>query len=74
MIRGNIRNAPRIYVSFDILRDGTITNVEITTGSGIASLDRSARRAVLASNPLGPLPSDFLGRSINVSFWFDYRR
>ena len=74
MVRGNVRNAPRIYISFDILRDGSITNVEITTGSGIASLDRSARRAVLASNPLGPLPPDFRGRSINVSFWFDYQR
>ncbi len=74
MVRGNVRNAPRIYISFDILRDGSITNVKITTGSGIASLDRSARRAVLASNPLGPLPSDFRGRSINVSFWFDYQR
>ena len=74
MVSGNVRNAPRIYISFDILRDGTITNVEITTGSGIASLDRSARRAIFASNPLGPLPSDFRGRSINVSFWFDYQK
>ena len=29
MVAGNVRRAPRIYVSFDILRDGTIINEEI---------------------------------------------
>ena len=74
MIAGNVRRAPRIYVSFDILRDGTIINEQIEESSGIPSLDRSAMRAIFASNPLAPLPGDFRGRSVNVRFWFEYRR
>ncbi len=74
MIAGNVRQAPRIYVSFDILRDGTIINEQIEESSGIPSLDRSAMRAIFASNPLAPLPGDFRGRSVNVRFWFEYRR
>jgi TonB family protein len=70
----NLRRAPRIYMSFDILRDGSITNVEISETSGNRSLDRSAQRAVFASSPLAPLPTGFRGRSVQVSFWFEYTK
>ena len=70
----NLRRAPRIYMNFDILRDGSIANVEISESSGNRSLDRSARRAVFASNPLVPLPAGFRGRSVRVSFWFEYTK
>ncbi len=74
MIAGNVRQAPRIYVSFDILRDGSIVNEQIEESSGIPSLDRSAMRAIFASNPLASLPAAFRGRSVNVRFWFEYNR
>ena len=74
MIAANVRQAPRIWVSFDILRDGTIANEQIEESSGIPSLDRSAMRAIFASNPLAPLPRDFRGRSVGVRFWFEYSR
>ena len=70
----NILSAPRTYVTFEIKRDGTITDVQITQSSGIAEVDRSALRAILASNPLPPLPSDYSGGSINVQFYFDFHR
>ena len=74
LIASDVRSAPRIYVNFEILRDGTIVNERIEQGSGIASLDRSALRAIFASNPLAPLPADFRGRSVSVRFWFEYKR
>ena len=74
LIDAQIRSAPRVYVSFSILRNGTIENVEIEESSGIFSVDQSARRAVFASNPLSPLPSDFRGGSVSVRFWFEYSR
>jgi TonB family protein len=73
-ISPNIATAPRVYLTFDIRRDGTIENVQITQSSGIPEVDRSAMRAVLASNPLGPLPTDFSGNSVSVNFYFDFRR
>lgn len=73
-ISPNILTAPRVYLTFDILRDGSIDNVQITQSSGIPEVDRSALRAVLASNPLGALPPDFSGNKVSVNFYFDFRR
>jgi TonB family protein len=70
----NIASAPRAYLKFQILRDGTVTNVQITQSSGIAEVDRSALRAILASSPLPPLPSDYSGSSVDVEFYFDFHR
>ncbi len=70
----NILTAPRVYVHFEILRDGTITNAEITHSSGVAEVDRSALRAVLASNPLAPLPPGYSGDRVGVDFYFDFNR
>ena len=70
----NIVSAPRAYLTFEILRDGTVSNVQITQSSGIAEVDRSALRAILASNPLPALPSDYAGGSVRVEFYFDFHR
>jgi protein TonB len=70
----SIATAPRVYLNFDITRDGTVTSVRITQSSGIPQVDRSALRAVLASNPLGPLPSDYAGDEVSVEFYFDFHR
>ncbi len=73
-ISPNILTASRVYLSFDILRDGTVTNVRVTQSSGIPEIDRSALRAVLASNPLGALPPNYSGSKVSVDFYFDFRR
>jgi protein TonB len=61
-------------MTFDIARDGTVSNVAVKQSSGIPSLDRSAQRAIMASSPLPPLPTDYRGSSINVLFYFEYSR
>jgi len=73
-ISPNITSAPRVYLSFQISRDGTITNVQVTQPSGVPEVDRSALRAILASNPLPPLPRDYSGGSVDVQFYFDFHR
>ena len=73
-ISPSIVRAPRLYMTFTILRDGTVTAVEVTQSSGLPEVDRSALRAVLASNPLPPLPPDYSGNKVKVSLYFDFRR
>jgi len=73
-ISPNILSAPRLYMTFTILRDGNITDVEITQSSGIPEVDRSALRAVLASNPLPSLPPEYAGNRVKVNLYFDFRR
>jgi hypothetical protein len=37
-------------------------------------VDTSAVRAVRDSSPLQALPAGYSGSSVNVEFWFDFRR
>lgn len=70
----NITEARRVYLTFDIERDGTPRNVEVEQSSGVPSLDQSAVRAIQRIDTFGPLPSDYSGNKVSVEFWFDYKR
>jgi TonB family protein len=70
----NVSWAPRVVITFDVLRDGTITNVQILQSSNNYSVDASARRAVEASNKLMALPAAYRGNTVGVQFYFDYKR
>ena len=74
LVDSRIQRAPRVYLSFDISRNGTIGNIEVKQPSGIPSLDRSAQRAVQASNPLPPLPAAYRGNNVDVILYFEYSR
>ncbi len=69
-----VRWAPRAILSFQVLRDGTIVNIELLRSSGIDSVDRSAIRAIRDSSPLERLPSEYSGSFVMVEFWFEFRR
>jgi periplasmic protein TonB len=69
-----ITEARRVYVTFDITRDGRPNNVQIEQSSGVPSLDQSAVRALQRIDTFGPLPSDYAGNKVSVEFWFDYKR
>jgi len=70
----SVRWAPRALFSFQILRDGTVTNVQMMTSSGNRSVDGSALRAIQSSSPMSSLPSNYSGNSVTVEFWFEFRR
>jgi TonB family protein len=69
-----VRWAPRASFSFQVMRDGTVTNVQMLQSSGNRSVDNSALRAILSSSPMSALPSNYSGSSVTVEFWFDFRR
>jgi protein TonB len=69
-----ITSAQRVYVTFDVARDGHPSNVRIEQSSGVPSLDISAVRALQRIDTFGPLPADYPGSKISVEFWFDYKR
>jgi protein TonB len=69
-----ISDARRVYVTFDIKRDGHPTNVQIEQSSGVPSLDQSAVRALERIDTFGPLPPDYSEGKVSVEFWFDYKR
>jgi protein TonB len=73
-VNPTIQWAPRAVIDFEILRDGTIANIQLVQSSGYPSVDASAVRAIQASSPLNPLPGAYSGSYVNVEFWFDFRR
>lgn len=69
-----ITEARRVYLVFDVMRDGHPANVQIEQSSGVPSLDQSAVRAIQRIDTFGPLPSDYSGGKISVEWWFDYKK
>jgi TonB family protein len=70
----SIRWAPRAEFAFQIMRDGTVANIQMTQSSGNRSVDNSMLRAIQSSNPLSPLPSNYSGSYVAVTFYFDFHR
>ena len=69
-----ITTAQRVYITFDVVRDGHPTNVQVEQSSGVPSLDISAVRALQRIDTFGPLPPEYSGNKISVEFWFDYKK
>jgi protein TonB len=69
-----ITTAQRVYITFDIARDGHPLNVQVEQSSGVPSLDVSAVRALQRIDTFGSLPPDYGGSKISVEYWFDYKR
>jgi protein TonB len=69
-----VSTAQRVYITFDVAKDGHPLNVRIEQSSGVPSLDNSASRALQRIDTFGPLPPDYSGSKISVEYWFDYRR
>jgi len=69
-----IGRAQRVYITFDVLRDGRPASVQVEQSSGVPSLDQSAVRAIQRIDTFGPLPPDYSGNKVSVEFWFDYKR
>lgn len=61
----------RTYITFDINRDGSPSNVRVEQTSGIPSLDISATRALQRIDTFGPLPGGYSGNKVSVEFWFE---
>jgi len=60
----------KTVMTFQIYRDGSIHNISMAQTSGNLSMDNSARRA-LDGIQFGPLPNDFAGSAVDVTFDFD---
>jgi periplasmic protein TonB len=69
-----VSSGQRVYITFDILKNGQPTNVQVEQSSGVPSLDVSATRAIQRIDSFGPLPNEYSGNKVSVEFWFDYRR
>jgi protein TonB len=75
-VPGSIRTLPPAIVTFEIARDGSVSDgsIQVLQSSGNYALDNSARRAVLEARPLPALPAQFERNTAKVEFWFELKR
>jgi TonB family protein len=60
-------------IKFTIERNGQIPEASLETSSGNVALDLAARRAVLVTRTLAPLPDAFPNPTLTVHLNFQYR-
>lgn len=75
-VEARYSTAPVVIATFDLMRNGTVTNLKLLQTSGIASLDNSVQRAILDASPFPPIPP--VGctdkSSARVEFDFELKR
>jgi TonB family protein len=62
----------RTTLTFTINRDGTVKNIRVAESSGNRSMDDAAQRSLLSIDHFSPLPPDYAGGFVNVSFEFGF--
>jgi protein TonB len=70
----NVRSAPLVIATFDLMRDGSIRNLAILQGSGISALDFSVRRAIQDASPFPPIPPGFDKDHAKCEFTFELKK
>lgn len=63
-----------VTIKFTIGRDGALKDIDIERSSGYGALDLGARRAVLLTRQLPPLPAAFPNPTLTVYLNFEYTR
>lgn len=61
----------RVYITFQVEHDGSLSHIQIAQPSGDATLDQTALSAVRHIDSFGPLPDLYRGNYINVTYYFD---
>ena len=62
----------RVVLQFTILRDGTVPDLTLMSGSGTTSMDTAALSSIRLSNPFPALPPEFPGDHILLRFTYLY--
>lgn len=62
----------RAYISFNIGRDGSVSQVRLDRSSGSPTWDSVCVRAAQRVDTFGPLPGQYRGSNLNVSYYCEY--
>lgn len=63
----------RVVLLFKIDKNGNLLKYEIKKSSRNVATDNAAVNALLDTAPFDPLPEDFMGKSVDIQFTFDYK-
>ena len=61
----------RVYITFQIARDGAPSHIKMEKPSGDLTLDSTALNALQHVETFGPLPEAYQGSYVNVQYYFE---
>jgi TonB family protein len=61
-----------VVVTFNVHKDGSITDIDVKASSAVDSFDRAAVNALIASNPTQPLPPEYPSEAAFFTVTFLY--
>ena len=61
-----------VVTSFDISKNGNLLGCKVINSSGIQLADDEAINAIKKSSPFPPLPKEFSGNMVRITYTFDY--
>ena len=73
-VDSRIKTAPVVIVTFELARNGGVSNVSVLQRSNISALDYACQRAVLDAAPFPPLPATFERDVAKIELWFELKR
>jgi len=72
--RSRVTGGQRVYITFDVARDGHPFNAADRAVQRRPIADVSATPRPATYRYLRPLPPDYSGKKISVEYWFDYSK
>jgi TonB family protein len=70
----SLNTAPPVIVTFDVARNGSVSNIRFLQKSGNYQIDRSCERALIDASPLPTLPAGFERETAHIEFWFQLKK
>ncbi|HET7102585.1 MAG TPA: TonB family protein [Terracidiphilus sp.] len=72
MVDPQTARGSRAYIFFKIYRDGSVGDAQLERSSGSPTLDQACVRAAQRVDTFGPLPSEYRGSYLQVSYYCEY--
>jgi protein TonB len=72
MVDPHTPRGAKTYIDFKIYRDGSVSDVRMETASGSSTLDTACVRAAQRVDTFGPLPPQYRGTTLLVSYYCEY--
>lgn len=70
--RAPLMKKGKVSITFRVMKDGKIANLQYVESSGDLALDRAAYGGITGSSPAPPLPSEFACQYVELRFHFYY--
>jgi TonB family protein len=70
--RAPLMKKGKVSIQFAIMKDGSVSGLQIVGPSGDVALDRAAYGGITGSEPFPPLPGEFGGQYLALRFHFYY--